>query len=361
MARRPRGGRPAGPVPVYRKIVAAMQAQLASGKWAIGQPIPSCRELAQEYGVGIKTIWRAQHALRDLGHLHIARARRATAVRRVSVDEIFTGAVVLVLRSGLTWFSGMDAAPGLGHGVFRALQETRETCIVVQHMEWWRHRCPEGLRDLPIKGLLLWGPFTQALLRQYAEMNVRTVLLDQPPAGVKMNAVTVDNFAAAFDATSRLLKKGHTQLAFIRSVVHSLKDIDPDARERQEGFLAACRQAGLTEQNYRIVSATLLGRSDSIRKVLRAKPRPTAIVSATLAHLPELSGEAHACGLKIPRHLSVATFRVKTDEPNWSGPEIDFEKMGSVAVEVLKRNSAAIETVRIKTTWHEGKTIAGPG
>jgi hypothetical protein len=339
--------------------MAELERNLTLGKWAIGQPIPSCRELAHEYGVGVKTIWRALNALRDLGHLRITRARRATVVRRVSMDEIFSGAVVIVLRTGLTWFAGMDAPPGLGHGVFRALQETRETCIVLQHLEWYRHRCPDGLRDLPLKGILLWGPFTQKLLRQYEAMNIRTVLLDQPPEGVKMNAVTVDNFAATFDATSRLLRKGHTRLAFIRSLVPSLQKIDPDERERQDGFVSACRQAGLTEENYRIVTATQIGEGHAIRDLLRARPRTTAIVSGSQTHMPYVAREASACGLRIPRQLSVVTFRGQEKcEPDWSGPEIDFEKMGSVAVGILNRNHSEPEIIRVKTVWREGRTIA---
>ncbi len=360
MARKSRG-RPPGTVPRYRVLSEQFQQKLESGAWAIGQPIPSCRELAREYRVGVKTIWRALQTLKTQGRLRISRARRATAVRRVPLDEIFSGAIVLVLRSGLTWFSGMDAPPGLGHGVFRALQPTRDTCIVVQHMDWWRYRVPEGLRDLPLKGMLLWGPFPQALLRQYEAMNVPAVLMDQPADGLNMNAVTVDNYHAAFDATTRLLKKGHTRIAFLRSIVHSLMNIDPDARERQEGFVAACRAAGLNEQHYRIVSATFDGQRATLRELFRERPRPTAILSASEFHLEALAQEAHAVGLKIPQQLSVASFRLpQLRDPDWSGPIIEFEKMGAAAVELLKRGRSRVETLRIPTHWHEGQTIAAP-
>ena len=359
MTRKSRG-RPPGAVARYRVLSTQFQQKLESGAWPIGQPIPSCRALAKECRVGVKTVWRALQALRAQGYLRFTRARRATAVRRVPLDEIFTGAIVLVLRSGLSWFSGMDAPPGLGHGVFRALQPTRDTCIVVQHMDWWRYRAPDGLRDLPLKGMLLWGPFTQELLRQYEAMNVPAVLMDQPADGLNLNAVTVDNYRAAFDATTRLLKKGHTRIAFIRSIVHSLMNIDPDARERQDGFVAACRAAGLNEQHYRIVSATFDGQRASLREMFRERPRPTAILSASEFHLEVLAQEAHAAGLRIPEQLSVASFRLpQARDPDWSGPIIEFEKMGTAAVELLKREKAR-EKVRIPTLWHEGKTISTP-
>jgi len=356
-----RRGRPPGPTPRYKSIVAGLTQRMESGQFPIGKPIPSCRQLALKYGVGAKTVWRALKELQRDGRLQVSAGRTSIATRRIPLSSVMENAVAIVIKVDLASLAGIGFPKGIGHGILKTLSKTRTTCLVLQDIRWWRHDCPQGLRDMPIKGILIPGPFPHSLLKEYESMGVPIVLIDQPGDDLNVHSVTVDNYRAAFDAASKLIERGHRQIAFVRSVISNIRNIDPDAKERQEGFLAACRKARLSRRQYGIFSATFDNRSPSIDNLLRASPRYTGVLSAGEVHAGQISVAAKAAGIKIPRDLAVVTFRDAQPQPlDWSGPTIDFEEMGRVATELLQRAPSTIQHLRFKTEWHEGSTLVPP-
>src|SRR5205823_5880662 len=89
--------------------------------------------------------------------------------------------------------------------------------------------------------------------------------------------------------------------------------------------------------------------------------RYTAVLSAGQFHANQIGDAAKAAGIKIPRDLSVVTFRDAQPQPiGWSGPAIDFEEMGRVAKELLQSSPRTIQHLLFKTAWQDGETLAPP-
>ena len=76
-----RGGEGAGPL--WRRIHAVLAAEIAEGRWAPGERLPSEHALAARFGVNRHTLRRAMAALVEDGAVHVRRGAGATVVQRV--------------------------------------------------------------------------------------------------------------------------------------------------------------------------------------------------------------------------------------------------------------------------------------
>jgi GntR family transcriptional regulator len=68
------------PVPAYSQLAAILRARVAAGEWRAG-PLPSVRQLQQEYEVGRDTVLRSLEILSDEG-LVFSVPRRGYYVRQ---------------------------------------------------------------------------------------------------------------------------------------------------------------------------------------------------------------------------------------------------------------------------------------
>lgn len=68
------------PEPAYQQLCVILRTRIARSEWRSG-PLPSVKQLQQEYGVGRDTVLRAIDILREEGLLFTV-PRRGTYVRR---------------------------------------------------------------------------------------------------------------------------------------------------------------------------------------------------------------------------------------------------------------------------------------
>ena len=66
------------PEPAYQQLADILRARIAKGEWRSG-PLPSVKQLQQEYGVGRDTVLRAIEILREEGFVFTV-PRRGTYV-----------------------------------------------------------------------------------------------------------------------------------------------------------------------------------------------------------------------------------------------------------------------------------------
>jgi DNA-binding LacI/PurR family transcriptional regulator len=357
-----RSGQDASPTAGYRGVAEEIARRLDRGEWPVGTRLPSFRRFAREYDVSLGTIQRALGALKTEGRVRITPDRPTEAALGASLSSVMEGAVALVLGKRLPVVLQPGSYEFIWRGIVDGVAKADSTLIILQHANRWQHEYPAGLRHLPLRGVLLLGPLPPGLLRQYEALGLPVVLLDQPGARFRLHSVTVANYDAAADATSRLLSAGHRQIAFVRSVVGSIRDIDPDAKERQAGFAAACKQAGLEAgHQFRVFSAGFGDSSAAVQDLVRSTPRFTAVLMASDAHAKQMASAARAAGLSIPRDLSVVTFRSPLAlSRDWSGPQVDFEELGRIGVEILRRKPRTIQHVRVGAAWHDGDSCGPP-
>ena len=354
-----RRGRPPGCIARYSVISEDIARRLAAGEWPVGTTLPSCRQFGRQYAVGAHVINRALRALETDGRVVISPRKLPVAALGARLESVVQHAVAVVLRSDIhSSFEG-DASGALRAGFERALG-TRgcPPILYLHHTTRWRSEFPIGLRDLPLRGIFLYGPFSVEMLKRYEGMNVPVVLLDQPAEQCALHTVTADNVVAAFEATTRLIQLGHRRLAFVRSIISSLRMIDPDARERQDGFVKACQAAGLPEEDYKVFTATHTPTSAATQSLVRAIPRFTGVLVASDNHAGQVVAAAESIGLRVPRDLSVAVFRsTRTARRNWSGEQIDFEGIGRAAAALLDRKHATPQRIRVPCAWVSGDSV----
>lgn len=101
---------PAAASPIWRQIEDGIRRQVASGRLATGQPIPSVRELSRALRVNPATVSRAYQRLTDAGLLEVRRGE-GTFVAALDADRLADERRRL-LADGAASFVGL--AHGLG-------------------------------------------------------------------------------------------------------------------------------------------------------------------------------------------------------------------------------------------------------
>jgi DNA-binding LacI/PurR family transcriptional regulator len=206
-----------------------------------------------------------------------------------------------------------------------------------------------------VDGVVVMGVTTEdervELVRQ---LGIATAFIGIPPGVDDLSCVDLDFDRAARDAVAHLARAGHRSIGMIGHP-HSYIDRDTDfIRRFNEGFEAACAEAGIT-------SATQwpsLGKSaarDAFDALRAELPTMTAlvfhcnepIVEAVLTHITTL-------GLSIPSDLSVlaacASYSTEDLSPPLSTIPLPLDEMCSTAVanalgQVTGRGTAAVALI----------------
>jgi len=117
--------------------------------------------------------------------------------------------------------------------------------------------------------------------------------------------VRIDDFAAAKEMTEYLISLGHRRIGLIRGHPDQIA-----SAERERGFLAAVKEAGLRKSEIAVVQGYFTFRSglEAAEQLLgRSKP-PTAIFASNDDMAAAVVSVAHRRGLDVPKDLSVVGF-----------------------------------------------------
>lgn len=214
----------------------------------------------------------------------------------------------------------------------------------------------EDLAAAGIDGVLLPAPISNSnrLALALDRVNLPSVGIaaaQQPPG---RTTIAVDDHAAAFAMTARLVELGHTRIGFIKG--------HPNNRAsdfRTEGFLAAMNAAGLDVDTDLVVQGYFDYHSgfDAAATLLSLPDRPTAIFASNDDMAAGVLANAHSFGVKVPAELTVVGFDDTTTATTvW--PELTTVRqptvqMASQAVDMLllqiraKRTGATFEPRRV--------------
>lgn len=165
------------------------------------------------------------------------------------------------------------------------------------------------------------------------------------PPEAKPWIIRTDAVGLSRKATGFLAELGHRHIALIDSLENH--DI---GRERREGYLRSLKESGLPADpglifTHRMCDTTPADDFDfaatAIRALVERKPRPTAFLTmsdeAGFAALHELA----ACGLRVPRDVSVLSFDDSRlcafSNPPLSAISIPYERIGYDAAAMAHR------------------------
>lgn len=142
-------------------------------------------------------------------------------------------------------------------------------------------------------------------------------LLDRALPDLEVDTVTVDDRAAAVAATRLLVSAGHRRIAYLTAVsdrgaeFHDLAQLyTTSVRERVEGFLSVCEEAGIARPESRVcLGATSPEATRSLAaRLFSSADRPTAIIASDSLIGLEIFKAIRAHGLRMPQDISLITF-----------------------------------------------------
>jgi LacI family repressor for deo operon, udp, cdd, tsx, nupC, and nupG len=116
--------------------------------------------------------------------------------------------------------------------------------------------------------------------------------------------VNVDNHTGISLAVEHIVALGHRQILFLQG------GRTGDGLERREAFVCAMRERGFEqpEQGVHVITNEFVAAARSVETLLRAGPRPTAIIASTdVAAIGALKA-ASLVGVRVPEQLSVVGF-----------------------------------------------------
>ncbi|WP_406452734.1 LacI family transcriptional regulator [Streptomyces sp. NBC_01622] len=165
----------------------------------------------------------------------------------------------------------------------------------------------ELLRDKNLDGLVYVGNFgSNKALSALIEDGLPVVLLDEAlSATPAVDAVLVDDYSGAYQATAHLTALGHQRIALLTGPP-ALRSV----QERRRGWADALERAGIDPAAQIAFSGSFTGEfgAGSLTHLLAATPAPTAVFAASDAIAIGLMTGARTLGVRIPADLSVVGF-----------------------------------------------------
>lgn len=142
-----------------------------------------------------------------------------------------------------------------------------------------------------------------ALQKWFADQGVPVIVAGAPAPGTGLPAVCLDNGALGRHIAGRMLALGHRRLVMLSEPVPS-----PGAVAAEEGFLGTIRRSGpgATGEVLR-PEGTPAGYRRAVDRLLRLRPRVTAVVSLNPLLGATVVTTAMRQGLRLPEDLSFAT------------------------------------------------------
>jgi len=148
--------------------------------------------------------------------------------------------------------------------------------------------------------------------------------------------VTIDDHAAAYAMTQRLLSMGHRRIGFIRGDANQTA-----SSKRFEGYADALQSAGLSADPALVAQGDFSYRSGlaAAERLLKSPSRPTAIFASNDDMAAGAMSMAHRLGLAAPADLSICGFDdtaiATTVWPELTTVRQPIAEMAEVAVELL--------------------------
>lgn len=300
---------PSDPRPLHQRLKDTLRGRILDGTYAIGERIPSCSELEEEYGVSLITIRRAVTDLIKEGLLRGVQGKGTYVIRRSTLPA-------LPIKGLLAFIHGYELGNAFFQDIFHAaereLRQSGYTLIFVSSRENAEEesRILLELRARGVKGALLvpYGGDRHAddsrTLHDLSQNKFPLVLVDLPAPGLALDLVSSDNVALARRGTEYLLGLGHRRIGLV---------LGPDlqsTRDRLEGYRQALLAAdirfdpALLEQGALDMPCAVCGNM-AAERMLKLRQPPTALFCTMDGLAVGVYEYCNEREIRIPDNLSV--------------------------------------------------------
>ncbi|MFZ0215544.1 MAG: LacI family DNA-binding transcriptional regulator [Candidatus Dormiibacterota bacterium] len=319
---------------------------MAAPRDAIDLAAPAARlkDVARRAGVSIKTVSNVVNR-----YEHVSATTRARVLAAIAELGYRPNLAARSLRQSRVGVIALEV-PSLGIGYFTEFAsyvneaaQRRGYLLLLDHTGG-RHasekRLVHGLRPMLIDGAILNPLSLRRTELDPAQAGVPIVLVGERQFGQLYDHVTIDNVAAAKEATRHLLLHGRRRIAAIG--LDGSRRAGDTIRRRWWGFSTAMEEAGLPVRDDWVLPGVDQGRRDglaSVRRLLAPPLRPDAIFcfNDTVA-IGALRGLREA-GVGVPDEVAVVAVD-DIEEGRFSTPSLstiapDKAGIARLAVELL--------------------------
>lgn len=279
-----------------------------------GAARPTIRDVAAHAGVAIKTVSRVLNR-----HAYVSaetREKVETAMRALDFRPSIAARILSGARSNQIALIHDNHSP---HYLFQVQQGCWSACreahvrLLSQVVDVADPAIGEVVRgfvtETQVDGIVLSSPVADspAVLAALEAMELPFVRISPAMASAREGSASVfiDDAAAARAMTAHLIGQGHRSIAFVQGHPNHLA-----SAERLLGFRQALIAAGLRSEGALIQPGLFDFDSGYAagERLLRLRPRPTAVFAANDDMAAGVLAAAHAAGLDLPAELSVAGF-----------------------------------------------------
>ena len=309
-----------------------------------GDTIPRIQDLCSYLNISYVTVHKALAVLsrkglvapiRGKGTFVTKRGAAETGPIQIGLVAVGTYDNMLTVPYRLDMFRGVVSAASAGHADVRMFSMKDPAGRLTSRQ----------LQQMEIDGLLVLELADPAILRRFARSGVPVIAADSCVPDVPLDYVVCDDEGAVEQVVRHLVDLGHRRIHFAggfavhpvtRAIVESWS-----TTVRRNGYMAAMRGAGLTPvcHTWRDRSP-IPGRAAEIpryremaRRILAARPQPTAIVGYDGDVCRKLLPFLTEAGMRVPRDLSLvavacATTDTQAKESSLSHCAFDFRELG---------------------------------
>lgn len=302
----------AGSLSLREQIRRIIAAEIRSGRWCVGDRLPSVRELALQSGVSVSPINQALSDLVMEGYL-VQHVGRGTFVRATDpAARARTGVAGLVFGGALPGHKATASEMLERELLLAASQRLNESGYSVRvYHEDDVARTGGGIGRivaasplLACDGVLNFGPLSDGVLEHVRALELPVVCLGDPhpPEGIPFVAGAIQQ--AVWEAVDTLHGMGHRSVG----LVHTVAGLPVRTRRlRYEAYDGACAELGMRpEAHWSVDTGPRYNvRIRGVHAFLTHPGRPTAVVCTHNHAAQALYEVAALSGVAIPGDLSV--------------------------------------------------------
>lgn len=280
--------------PLYKIVKQALVDAIESGVFKPNDRLPSTKELSRQMAVSLVTAHRALQELVQSGVLERTQGRGTFVIEHSQrVAPRYKLSVVIRPEVAMTDYYHAELFEGM-----RQAAQDNQVELVLGRLS--------GEHTAGSDGFMVVNPTTPDLEAIHEKINrEQAVMVVGARSTLKgVASFGVDNYEMARQAVEHLHRLGHHRIAYIGGSRKMSVGCD-----RRDGFITACREAGLSEGDCPVIEATdwKLSKREKIAlsKALNGRSRPTAVFAGGYYLSLDAYNVASSMGLSIPEDLSV--------------------------------------------------------
>jgi DNA-binding LacI/PurR family transcriptional regulator len=318
--------------PLTDGLVGRLRQAISEGRFADGR-LPDERALTAEFGVSRGTVRAALEVLESEG-LILRVQGRGTLLREGAVlPAAATGRIGVICRQLPPREEEASSAPAgfygeLLRGITAAATSSGRDLVVYGPGAFARLA---EIAGSGVSGLLLLGTSDPIALLRVADAGLPAVLVDHSTDVVDIDSVDIDSTGGAVAAVRHLCALGHREIGYVDWNRRKL------SRPRFEGYRRGLEICGLRYRASRVAAAGAheQGGAAALRRLLKVRPRPTAVFAFSDTMARGAVRAALADGVRIPEDLSLVGFGdlplATSEPPHLTTMRIDCTGMGETA------------------------------